>query len=123
MDLSEFSVQNAFSHFVKIFTSREHRIPIPGSLRTRNQFCTTEKPCNHRSLTEEFRQKSSDRQMNVGERVGSSPPSRHDQCVKITAAGLSIFHLVATYLPLKKCSFGCFPNTGFSCALSTLNHI
>ena len=35
-----------------------------GALRTHNQFCTTEKLCNHRSLTWEFRQKNNDRQMN-----------------------------------------------------------
>ena len=34
------------------------------TLRTHNQFCTTEKLCNHRSLTWEFRQKNNDRQMN-----------------------------------------------------------
>ena len=43
------------------------------TLRTRNQFCTTEKPCNHRSLTEEFRQKNNDRQMNGAGQQPSSP--------------------------------------------------
>ena len=73
-----------------------------GALRTHNQFCTTEKPCNHRSLTEKFRQKNNDRQMNGAEsRVMASPWPICSLILSTTEISRIIIS-------------GCFPNTEFS---------
>ena len=72
------------------------------TLRTHNQFCTTEKLCNHRSLTWEFRQKNNDRQMNGELRQCdvSGWPTIHQHCLTTSWAPLMMLNTKLYQFPI-----------------------